>query len=65
MPYSAKGVFEINEEMVQNLLLLSVLFTHDSKVEDLFCEASSSSDPGPFFGNYHSNLVFKPIQDDF
>ena len=63
MPYSAKGVFEINEETVQNLLLLKVLFTHDSKVKDLFCEASSSFEPGPFLGNYHSNLVF--IQDDF
>ena len=38
--------------MVQILLLLEVLFTQDSKVEDLFCGASSSSEP-------------KPIQDDF
>ena len=50
MPYSIKGFFEINEDMVQILLMLEVLFTQDSKVEDLCCGASSGSDP---------------IQDDF
>ena len=40
MPYSVKGFFEINEDMVQILLMLEVLFTQDSKVEDLFCGAS-------------------------
>ena len=43
MPYSVKGFFEINEDMVQILLMLEVLFTQDSKVEDLFCGASSVS----------------------
>ena len=33
MPYSVKGFFEINEDMVQILLMLEVLFTQDSKVE--------------------------------
>ena len=37
MPYSVKGFFEINEDMVQIPLMLEVLFTQDSKVEDLFC----------------------------
>ena len=45
MPYSVKGLFEINEDMVQILLMLEVLFTQDSKVEDLFCGASSGSEP--------------------
>ena len=45
MPYSVKGFFEINEDMVQILLMLGVLFTQDSKVEDLFCGASSGSEP--------------------
>ena len=45
MPYSVKGFFEISEDMVQILLMLEVLFTQDSKVEDLFCGASSSSEP--------------------
>ena len=35
MPYSVKGFFKINEDMVQILLMLEVLFTQDSKVEDL------------------------------
>ena len=35
MPYSVKGFFEINEDMVQILLMLEVLFTQDSKIEDL------------------------------
>ena len=49
MPYSIKGFFEINEDMVQILLVLEVLFTQDSEVEDLFCGASSGSEPSLFF----------------
>ena len=64
-PYSVKGFFEINEDMVQILLMLEVLFTQDSKVEDLFCGASSGSEPSLFFSNYFFSLGFKPIQDDF
>ena len=60
MPYSVKGFFEINEDMVQILLMLEVLFTWDSKVEDLFC-----GEPSLFFSNYFFSLGFKPIQDDF
>ena len=41
MPYSVKGFFEIDEDMVQILLVMEVLFTQDSEVEDLFCGASS------------------------
>ena len=51
--------------MVQILLMLEVLFTQDSKVEDLFCAASSGSEPSLFLSNYFFGLVFKPIQDDF
>ena len=65
MPYSVKGFFEINEDMVQILLKLEVLFTQDSKVEYLFCGASSGSEPSMFFSNYFFSLGFKPIQDDF
>ena len=65
MPYSVKGFFEINEDMVQILLMLELLFTQDSKVEDLFCGVSSGSEPSPFFSNYFFSLGFKPIQDDF
>ena len=65
MPYSVKGFFEINEDMVQSLLMLEVLFTQDSKVEDLFPGASSGSEPSLFFSNYFFSLGSKPIQDDF
>ena len=65
MPYSVKGFFEINENMVQILLMLAVLLTQDSQVEDLFCGASSRSEPSLFFSNYFYSLGFKPIQVDF
>ena len=51
--------------MLQILLMLEVLFTQDSKIEDLFCVASSGSEPSLFFSNYFFSLGFKPIQDDF
>ena len=56
MPYSVKGFFEIDEDMVQILLVLEVLFTQDSEVEDLFCGASSGSEPSLFFSNYFISL---------
>ena len=65
MPYSVKGFFKINEDMVHILLMLEVLFTQDSKVEDLFYGASSGPEPSLFFNNYFFSLGFKPIQDDF
>ena len=45
MPYSVNGFFEIDEDMVQILLVLEVLFTQDSEVKDLICAASSGSNP--------------------
>ena len=54
-----KGFFEINEDMVQILLMLEVLFTQDSKVEDLFCGAYSASEPSMFFSNYFFSLGFR------
>ena len=48
MPNSVKGFFEIDEDMVQILLVLEVLFTQDSEAEDLFCGASSGSEPSRF-----------------
>ena len=51
--------------MVQMLLMVQVLFTQDSKVEDLFCGASSGSEPSLSFSNYFFCLGFKPIQDNF
>ena len=65
MPYSVKGFFEINEDMVQILLMLEILFTQDSKVKDLFSGASSGSEPSLFFSNYFFSLGFQPIEGDF
>ena len=65
MPYSVKGLFEISEDMVQILLMLEVLFTQDSKIEDLICGAPFGSEPSLFFSNYFFSLGFQPIQDDF
>ena len=61
----SKAFFEINEDMVQILLMLEVLFRQDSKVEDLFCGAFSGSEPSLYFINYFFSLGFQPIQDDF
>ena len=44
MPYSIEG-FDISEDMVQILLMLDVLFTQKSKVEDLFYGTPSNSWP--------------------
>ena len=65
MTQSVKGFFEINDDRVQILLVLEVLFTQDSEVEDLFCGASSGSEPSLFFSNYFFSLGFKPVQDNF
>ena len=65
MPYSVKDSFEINEDIVQILLMLEVLSTQDSKVEDLSGGASSGSEPSLFFSNHLFSLGFKPIQIDF
>ena len=44
MSYS-EAFSEVNEDMVQILLMLEVPLTHDSKVEELFYGAPSSSEP--------------------
>ena len=64
MPYPVEGFLEINEDMVQILLILKVLFTQDSEAEDLFRGTSSRSEPGLFLSSYLFGLEFKPIQDD-
>ena len=65
MSCSVKCIFEIYEDMVQILLILKVLFTLDSEVENLFCDASPSSEPSLFFSNNLSSFGFAYIQDDF
>ena len=50
--------------MVQILLMLKVLFTKDSEVEDLFCGASPGSEPSMFLSNNLFSLGFEPVLDD-
>ena len=63
MPNPVGGFLEISEDMVQILLMLEVqcTLTRDSEAEDLFCCASSGSEPGLFFSNYLFGLGFKPV----
>ena len=65
MPYFVKGLFEISDDMVQILQMLEVLFTQNSKVEDLFCGTSSGSELNLSFSSYFFNLGFKPLQMTF
>ena len=51
--------------MVKIRLMLKVLFTHDSEVEDLFCGASPSFEPSLFFSNYLFSLGFDPVLANF
>ena len=56
----SNAIVEIYEDTVRILLMLKVLFTQDSEVEDLFCSASPCSEPSLFF-----SLGFEPVQDDY
>ena len=51
--------------MAQILLMLGVLFTQNSKVEDLLYGAPSGSEPSLLAHNYFFIFGFNPIQDDF
>ena len=44
--------------------MLEVLFTQDSKAEDLFYGAPSGPEPNLFFVSYLFGLGFKPVYDD-
>ena len=65
MPYPVKCFFEICEDMVQILLMLKVLSTKDSEVEDLFFGAPPGSEPNLFFSYNLLSLGFEPVQDTF
>ena len=51
--------------MIQILLMLEILFTHDSEVENLFCGVPSGSEPSLFFSNHLFSLGFQAISDYF
>ena len=62
---SDSACIEIYVHTVQILLMLKVLCTQDSEVEDLFCGASPGSEPSLFFSNNIFSLGFEPVLDDF
>ena len=47
MPYPAKGLLEVYEDMVEILLLLQVFLTDDPEIENLVLGAPSGSDTHP------------------
>ena len=49
--------------MVQILLMLKVLFTQGSEVEDLFFGDSPGCEASLFFSNNLLSLGFEPVQD--
>ena len=53
MPNSVKGFFEINEDMVQILLVLEVLFIQDSEVKDLFYGALNPAGSSAIMSGLH------------
>ena len=60
----SNAFFEIYEDMLQILLILKVLFTQDSEVENLFCGTPPGSELSLFFSNNLFSLGFEPVQDD-
>ena len=66
MPYPVRCFSEIYEDMIQILLMLKLLFTQDSQIEDKFCGASPGYEPS-LLQQYRNpfSLGFEPVQDDF
>ena len=60
-----KRFLKISEDIEQILLMLEVLFSQVSVVEELFCGPSSGPEPNLFVRSYLFGLGFRPIQDDF
>ena len=51
MPNNVKGLLEVYEDMAEDLLVLEIFLTAESKVEDLLCGAPSCSEVCLFFSN--------------
>ena len=62
MPYSVKGFFEINEDMVQILLIWRYFLHRILRLK--ICSVVLLPALNPAFSNYFFSLGFKPIQDD-
>ena len=64
MPKPVEGLLEVYEDMVQVLLVLEIIFTKDSQVEDLLCAASSCTEACLFFSDDLLRLQLQSVQYD-
>ena len=64
MPYPVKCLLEVNEDMVEIFLVLQVLFSEDSKVENFFCSTVSCLKAGLFFSDDVLCLWLESVKDD-
>ena len=64
MPYPVKCLLEVNKDIVEIFLVLQVLFTEDSKVENFNCSTMSCSKAGLFFSDDVLCLWLECVKDD-
>ena len=64
MPYPVKGLLEVYENMVENLLMLLVFLAEDPETEYMFCRAPSGSETCLLFGNDLFCLWLESVKDD-
>ena len=65
VPNPVEGLLEVYEDMVQVLLVLEIIFTKDSQVEDLLCAASSCTEACLFFSDDLLRLQLQSVQYGF
>ena len=63
MLLSIESLFEVNKDMIEILLMLTILFTYEPQVEYLLSSASSNSEPCLFFSNDVFCHRFQSVQD--
>ena len=63
MPYSVESFLKIYKDMVEVLLVLFVLFTQNTEIENLLCSASSPAKPCLFFGDDLLCLGSESVQE--
>ena len=56
MPYPIKGLLEVYEDMIENLLMLQVFLAENPETEYLFCGAPSGSETSLLFCKFPIDL---------
>ena len=64
MPHSVRCFLEVNNDMIEIVLVLHVLFTKDSRVEFFLCNNVSFSKAGLHFSDDVLRLWHKLVKDD-